>query len=360
MAEAKYRHYEIESASDWGPAGTKIFPIEFDTPCTEIIVRGIFTAGTTTWAAAAAANFTKIELKDGSTTVWAGTGKAIQGHWMRSSGISPSGYTHLRNTKQVGVNIVLSFGRWLGDEKYALDPKKFGNLHLDVTWDEDVHNTSCTVNSIGITATLLNRPGVNPVGMLRLWEVEAYNAVASAWKTIDLPVDRPVRYLYFQTQVSQVSLASSCSDVKLTRNGDREVLYDDTTSAIMRWANTRSPLFEQHYRVHVATSGDTYFSTIGSIIGGTTGSYDAAKASGFASHMGGSFKMRVETTSQYYTADIVGYNPQGMFDLPLCDENDDATWFTPSVKDLWQLKLKAGANSGTTTFYVYVEQLYIY
>ena len=198
------------------------------------------------------------------------------------------------------------------------------------------------------------------MGMLRLWEVQQYSAVASAWKTIDLPVDRPVRFLYFQTQVSQTALATTCSDVKLTLNGDREITYDDTTGSIMRWANTRSPLFEESYRIHVATTGDTYFSAIGNIIGGTTGSYDAAKASGFAAHMGGSFKMRVETGSQYYTADVVGYNPQAMFDLPLCDENDDTTWYTPSVNDLWQLKLKAGAASGTTTFYVYVEQLYKY
>lgn len=358
---SRYRLVELESAADLGGTGTKIIPINPIKPISQIQVYGTFKAGTTTWADSPAANFTKIELTDGGETLWSATGKATQGHHMASTGMSPPGYQHIRNTKSVGIALNLNFGRYLWDKSYAFDPTKFKNPQLQITWDEDVHNTSCTENSIGAHAYLFDEQAPSPAGFLRLYEVEAWNPTASAVKEITLPTNKTVRNVYFNTLKSQTALATTASDVKLTEDEDERVPYDDSTGNIMRQVNSASPLFHEQFRIHVATSGDTYFSSIGNIIGGTTGSYDAALASGFASHMGGSFKMRVETGSNYYTADIVGYNPQGMFNLPVCDQQDDTTWFDATKLGTWELKVKAGsAAASTDTFRAYLEQLYRY
>lgn len=358
---AKFRIEEIESASDWGPSGTKIIDLDYAKPITQIQIMGTFKAATTTWADSPAANFEKIEIKDGSKVLWSATGKACQGHNMQSSEKSPHGYQHLRNAKSVGVAIDLNFGRFIGDRKYAFDPTKFKNPQLHVTYNEDVHNTSCIVNSIYVQALLFDEDAPKPIGFLALKEVEAYNPTASAEKKVDLPTDEKVRMLYVNALKSQTALATTLDTIKLVEDGGEKVPYDDKAYKLIRQINKLSPVFHEDFRIHVATSGDTYFSCIGQIIGGTTGSYDAAKASGFASHMGGSFKMRVETGSQYYTAHISGYNPQGMFMLPLCDLQDDAGWFDATKLGKWELKLTAGtAAASTDTFRVYVEQLILY
>jgi len=71
--------------------------------------------------------------------------------------------------------------------------------------------------------------------------------------------------------------------------------------------------------------------------------------------------MRVETGSQYYTATIQGFNPQGMFNLPICDYDDDTNWFDATKLGKWELKIQAGsAAASTDTFRVYLEQVWKY
>jgi len=349
----------IETASDWGPSGTKIIDLDYQKPMTQLQIYGTFKAGTTTWANSPASNFSKIEIVDGGHTIWSGTGMACQGHHMRTTGQNPHGYQHLRNTKSVGVAINLNFGRYVGDQKYAFNPTAFKNPKLLVTWNEAVHNTSCTTNSIGVWANLFAYNAPSPESFLRLYEVEQWTATASGWKTVDLPTNLPVRSLYHNSLLTQQSLTATMSDLVLTEDKGEEIPYDDTSGNIARMANYNSPQFHEDFRIHVATAGDTYYSAIGNIIGGATGAYDWSGDSGVASHMGGSFKMVVETTSQYYTAKINGYDPQGMFMLPLCDLQDDTTWFDAPRLGSWQLKEKGGASVGTTTtLRSYVEQVH--
>lgn len=355
---AKYRFITLEAASDWGDSGTKTIDLDYKTPITQINIRGVFLAGTTTWANSPASNFTKIEIVDGSNVLWSATGKAAQGHWMESMGRDPPGYQHLRNAKSVGIDIPIMFGRFFGDRKYAFDPTKYKNPQLKITWNEDTHCTTTTSWSGSVKAILFDDNPPNPIGFLNLYEVEAYNPSASTRHDVQIPTDQIVRTIYVQCRESQQSLSASMGNVKLTEDGDTKVVYNDTMSEIQRILNENRRVFHEDFRMHVATSGDTYFSAIGNIIGGVTGSYDSASASGFASHMGGSFKIRAENTSQYYTAHITGYNPQAMFKLDICEYDDDTSWYDPTRLGTWELQLTAGAQADTAlTYRVYVERL---
>jgi len=144
----------------------------------------------------------KVEvIGNGSTVIQSLDGKQIQasqayddGKWSMDKELAPSGgcygYFDIR------------FGRFVGDQKYALDCSKWASLELKITYNlvaGGAIGTTGFTTSIGtFRITGLFSPdgaGLAPIGFIKKAEKKTYTTSADGSADLELPTDYPFRRL---------------------------------------------------------------------------------------------------------------------------------------------------------------------
>ena len=197
----KYRTTSILAKEDLGASGTKTINLNVKDMISRIDM--IWKTTIVTVSAMTAPHvdcLSKIELVDGSDVLFSLTGEEAQALNYYDRSDTPSDDLSL-TVGDIDTSVIsLDFGRFLYDTDLALDPSKFRNLQLKVTWDEDASNASVVVNSLQVNAHVFDEKKITPRGFLMSKEFYSYTPSANNWEYVDLPTDYVIRKVMLRSK----------------------------------------------------------------------------------------------------------------------------------------------------------------
>lgn len=242
----KYRDTYIEYQKTLADSGTEIMDINVALPITEIYIE----VRASNHATAPNANspiarcISSIELVDGSNVLFSLNGQQAMANAAFDIGHFPHrALQDLSGARQLDT-WPIRFGRFFGDTIYALDPTKFSNLQLKVTWN------LAAVNAIGANgfATGTGRITViarvmedapSPTGLFMTKELYNWTTAASGDERVDLPTDHPYRRIMVRSYESFVGITGVFTNLKLSVDQDKFIPFDLDTGGIVREMENR-------------------------------------------------------------------------------------------------------------------------
>jgi len=340
-------------------SGTKVIDIKIPDIISRIWVRfGVIVPATPTPIETPAACVPKIELVDGSDVLYSLTGMLSQAVDFYDNGkVRHNNGSYVPAWELVG-NYYLNFGRFLWDEQLALDPMKFNNLQLKVTYDEDAAVAGVATNYLSAYLDVFDEERPTPIGFLMNKELKAYTPSASSWEEIILPKDFGFRKLFVQARVSDKWFGAILEEIKLTEDNDRRIPFHYENEEFEQYLKDMFPRYREHIVADVDnTTGLAIWTTPtqGMVF---AGSVYAASAVLNAVPFGPDNDVKSGDNIGYQAFQVMGDVPHGVVCIPLGDQTDPNDWYGTAWQSL-VLKIKAGANA-TGTYRVATQQMRAY
>lgn len=240
-----YRDIEVLAPKDLGASGTEIIDLNLLDPISAIEFFWQTTVATVSDMTAPHLRcLSKIELVDGSDVIFSLSGEELQAlNWfldpvMPAEELSVVIGDYCRSVARY------NFGRKLYDPELALNPSKFRNLQLKITYDEDAAGAAVVANALTVRATVFDEKQIAPKGFLMTKEIKSFTPVVSAYEYTDLPTDYPYRLLMLRNYSTDKNPFEVLNQFKLSEDMDKRIPYDLTGSEIFRkFALNKNPIF---------------------------------------------------------------------------------------------------------------------
>jgi hypothetical protein len=260
------------------------------------------------------------------------------------------------------------FGRWPGDTAYALDPSKFDNLQLRLTWNLA---TTRAVGAAGFaTGTGLYtimadvmEGAPTPQAMLSTKQHYQFVTVNGATNYIDLPVDRRLRSILIRSAANLWGGFPGIGNVKLTADQDKFIVMDMRLDEVQAMITAKNPPFwYKHFFfchngetllplmkydenlnlegfqgdvVHLYTNNGAGFGVFNQLLAGVADNNDRS----YVANVGGNFPMH---TAQ----------------LDLGEWDDPSSWLDTTQFRSLQLQLRQDQNAGAASVVIEQEKVY--
>jgi len=307
---------------------------------------------------------TKIELVDGSDTLFSLSGKQAQALDFYHNKVVPPNLLYYLNDINAEQIFNINFGRFLYDPFLALDPTQFKNLHLKITVDINGGGRSSDGGFLSVFAHLFDEKEITPMGFLMSKEIESYTLAADAHKYIDLPTDHPYRKLLIRAQAYGYYPDVEISNIKLSQDVDKKIPFNQTMRQIIRAIQAQTPPWIEHLHTSCpSASGDYEYITPTYECGFalTPWNVPASATTTLAADYGDGGRARFSSTSTIgnIQALIRGWLPHGVVEIPFGKQDDIDDWFDPlNIKSL-KLDLTGGPSGtfGAGTADVFLQQM---
>ncbi len=262
----------------------------------------------------------------------------------------------------------LMFGRWPGDTAYALDPSKFDNLQLRLTWN------LATVRAVGATGFVTGsglftvvadvmEGAPTPQAMLSAKQHYQFVTVAGATTYIDLPTDRRLRAILIRSAANLWGGFPGISRVKLTADQDKFIVVDQRLDEIVGEMTSKNPLFGYKHSFH-ARNADTLFPlmkydeqvNLEGYQGDTVHLYtnNGAGFGTFNQLTGGA----ADANDRSYAGWVFGSFPMHTAHIDLGEWDDPQTWLDATLYKSLQLQLTQDQNAGAASVVIEQEKVY--
>jgi len=296
---------------------------------------------------------TKVEVVDGSDIIVSVSGKELE-----AQNVSESKQRMYYSSNYIDNNTVIwvgqiRFGRWLYDEKYALNPMKYKNLQIRITHNKALGGSVPDAGALSVVAHVFDEKQVSPVGAFQLQRIKQYTLVASAHEYTELPTDQVIRAIYILSRADDLQPWQQFNKIKLYEDEGKKVIINDLrTSDVLRvfpW----NPYFYEKMRVSAPTTEDDFYCTACFDVGTWWNPIlGADSASLIAASYGGNVGVDVSAATE---GDIFisGKCPHGACRIPFGNQDQDEDWY--DVRQLKSLKLDltaGGSASGTVEIVV--------
>lgn len=359
----KYRTATLLASEDVGPSGTKVIDVDVSKPISAIDLTFKTTKASQGQSAGSPANITRIELVDGAKRLASVTGYELQAlAYYNHPGIVCDHGQHVSTLSEFDT-YPLFFGRHMWDEVLALDPTRFRNPQLRVTYDEDVSDTSVSANAMEVTAHIFDEKEIAPMGFLSPIEHYDYTLGANnSFETIELPEDKPYRQMLVRAFQEGYEPWYSIDEARFDEGTLDKIAWDYTDlEAYYRRMKSYWPLIVQQVVLAPGAAGSNYYlpctdyntgvSFLG--MGGTTEAY-LTNASGRGGYVALTVSVSVNITGVHY-----GYLPWHCYQFPMGMKDVIDDWYDPSGKKP-RLRLRASTGATSSTGQVVLEELYKY
>ena len=171
---------------------------------------------------------TKIEIVDGSDVLFSLNGIEAEALDIYHSGKWPRGQRNTYEALQENTHIIaLSFGRYLWDEALALDPTKFSNPQLKITFDYDAGGMTPSAAKLKVAAAMFDEKAITPQGFLMTKEIKSWTTAAAAHEYTELPTDHPYRKLLLMGRYDDNPPNWVFAHIKLSSDQDKKVIIDN-------------------------------------------------------------------------------------------------------------------------------------
>lgn len=346
----KYRTTELLASTDLGVSGTKSIEVNVIQPISRIMLDWRITKASAAldMQSYAHKDIIKIELIDGSDVLHSLDGGQNQALCIFDRKAPTMNYgTYIFANSQVSL-YGIDFGRHLWDPVLALDPTKFKNLQLKITWNEAVSDETASVNALRVWAECFDEKVVSPMGFLSARNFESWSlSAAAAYHYIDLPTDMVIRKMLIQGYRLGYEPMYQAAEARLNEDNDRRVVFDWDLENYSIQRMGIDPPVEEIIASQVVTSGaDLYLTPTNywALLEGTMYG-NAYPVYNYAVARGGHFSLKAEATGQF-SGIVRGWLPNHCNQFPFGDQEDIDDWY--DVTKIGSLKLRLKSGSGTS------------
>jgi len=353
-----YRIATLMSPEDVGAAGTRVIDIDLSEVISRIVIKFKSTNAASASHASPMANLPRIEVVDGSDVLFSTNGEACDAVDFYDRGKAEcSSWTYI-NAWAIEALVGINFGRTPYDPTYALDPRKFHNLQLKITWDEDVANTNNTVNAMEVWAMVFDGMIVNPIGFFQTKEQFAYTPTANAYQEIELPTDHILRTLYLQAPMKDTWFGSIVADVRLDEDNLRAIYFDNEYYDVMKQFRPHFGRYEHKISAYIDTTDTEYYRGPTSDVAVSMLSYGAAEYALLEEMIFGAAGAAMQTTAGNVVMFASGYLPHYVGAFPFGIRPEPSSWYNPGSVQKLRFRIQGGAGlAGTETFRVITQQV---
>lgn len=324
----------ILSPKDLGAAGTEVIDVTLKDiisritmiwKCTNVTVSVMLDT--------IVACISKIELVDGSNVLFSLSGKEAQALNYFDRKTMPYNELSLTVGGFFVSEISIDFGRFLYDPVLALDPTKFTNPQLKITWDEDACNTAVVVNSFQVYAHIFEGNSISPMGFLQSKEQFQYAMSASAHEYLDLPVDLPIRQLIMRAHSTDHSPITLLDTFKLSEDNDRRVPLNMKADDYYRMIKAYYPRIDEVVTLDAVVTAKQIFATVSQDVAiniNYDGTAFVTAQSLFAvpTFTGSLIALAASVDIQADTGHISGTLPHNCIPIPFGDQSNIEDWLT--------------------------------
>lgn len=313
-------------------------------------------------------NITSVELIDGSKVLYSLSGKQMTALTMYHRGYIPYNlFSEVPGNTQNALG-EMSFGRWHGDQIYALDPSRFANLQLRVKWNlatkTAVGATGYVTGTLTFTAWAEVMEGAQaPQGYLSERLHYAFTTVASGHVYIDLPLDQRLRAIMVGSESDSGAGLYGISNLKFSADQDKFVAFDLRKTDFQRYITLKNGPFHIKQQF-MASNGDTIYPVVkqdeavmvNPSSGDTTitvaNNGDGSEVIGLTT--GGS----AASTDQMIDGLIDGWEPYHYAYWDFGEYDDPNSWFDPTPYRSVRLDLTNDVASSTASVVLCHENVY--
>lgn len=345
-----YRIAQIFAPKDMGTDGTEIIDILAVDPISRIMVCFRAQNGSNDMDDHPAANLTKIELVDGSDVLYSLSGKEGQALNFYNRKERPYSYIDNHNDHWNSVAVGIDFGRWLYDPVLALDPRKFHNLQLKITFDEDVCEVDADHNYLEVYAHLFDEKTISPMGFLVSKEIKSYGVTADTYEYTDIPTDQILRGLFVNTIKNGYTWTTHIAELRLSEDNDKRIPIDIDEQRLLYMALEKYGYVIEHAYLDGVTSEDGCYVMGTDLAHGVGSSYGDDQDITIWTKDGQQMGYFMASTSYSGKFIILSAVPHGSMPVLFLDDMDIDDWYDVTKLGSLQLRVKGGSSvaSGTT------------
>ena len=354
----------VEALTSYSSDATTVTKdLDIQAPITEITV-GFQATGHGTGPAVdanIARTLTKIEIIDGSDIIWSLSGPLAVAHACYQNGVMPRRFDREDESVASRIRIPIRFGRYLGDEQLAFNPARFTNPQIKVTWNlaaiaaVGAGGYATTTAYLVITARVMEGAPA-PSGLIIAKEIETWSSSASAFKYTDLPVDWPYRHLLMRSYKTKTGINAMVNKVKLSKNMDQFVFFDDETAELQRQLQSvfgpfhqHRILFAQHGDVLNSYFGDYAYATLESMTGNLNYFQIGAEGASIQIYAYDADAGTAYTTDAKIDCLQTGWNPENTMVLPVAIPGHEDDWVQFAPTDAVRLRTYELATGASIT-----------
>jgi len=341
-----YRFVTVMPDQTFGIAGTHIQPIRTKDPISVLRFSLRVAVGVGPHINHNLAAFTKIEILDGSDVLMALSGDQMDAlHYFDTGRVgNPIVYQYQSITH--ASETAIHFGRYPWDEMLALDPNKFDNLQLRVTYNGAIADATATACRIHVTADCFDEKRITPIGFFQNREYQRYTPANNAIAEVELPTDLSIRLLIVQPFQVSVQAANMMENVRLDEDNDKRVVFDFSEDRLQ--AFQRQVYGEVKQKFIAATQGVGFPFFTASHNATFTQVLNAVNILGCMGGAGLGGRQAFTTTgdNELCYGSVSGHVPYGCYAVPMGKKDDIDDWYDVTrVGDL-RLRITGGAAVG--------------
>lgn len=265
----KVRDVYVTSAQALADSGSLTFPLNQLGKIQHIRVVLKATAGATSNTVAKLKHWvSKIEVVDGSNVIASCSGLEWFAANCFCNGFAPFHDLSAGAGVVTTDELLVLFGRHMGDREYYLDCSRYANPMLRITWAYTVSATAGIATGTGRLSLIARtiEDGAPPYrGFIMRKEIASWTTAASGDQPFILPLDFPYMGLYVAALKTTVEPDTIITNFKLTRNTDQYIDFNLAGRDAYGKNYADFGLFKQKFRPLVDTAatwlGDLYFKT---------------------------------------------------------------------------------------------------
>ena len=304
---------------------------------------------------------TKVELVDGADVLFSLNGEEAEAlDWYNHGGRFRANYNYQMNGGTCKRFIGLNFGRFLWDQLYAFDPKRFNNPQLRVTLDSGVAANTCASLYLTAHANIFDSEPAGLRGFFMAKQLKQWTMASAAHNYTDLPLDYSYRALFLRAALAGTESNQCVSNIKLSEDQDKRILFDDDPFILYSTLLGDLPKVKEAY--FFATSASERLMYIAATTGVTaTGNEWGATATNYGTAFydgdGGALKTICSTTGMNTQVHVEGYIPHAVFKLPFGNPQTPEDWY--DVRGIGNLKADITGGAAAQG-YLFLEQVRSY
>jgi len=358
-----YRTTKLLDRTDIGPSGTKSIDINLDQPISRIMLEWQVLKSVSYMMDHPHVDISKIEIVDGSDVLFSMNGGQNQALCIYDRKCPDMNYG-----TYIGANVQLSyygidFGRFLWDPTLALDPRKFRNPQLKVTYSEILSDTGGTAGSLEVIAEVFDEKTIAPMGFLMSKAIHQYTTGAhQSYEYIDLPTDYPYRKLLIQGYAKGYEPWYVVEEARLNEDNEKRIPFDWDLERYYIHRRGIDPMLLGHFQTQVEATDRAYYVTPTDYWAGVVMQLSDPDAETGSSYCGKGGKLNINARNGTEVNGIVhGYLPNHCIQFPFGDQMDPDDWYDVAKIGHLQMRLRAGSlGAGTGVGAVVLQQLRSY
>jgi hypothetical protein len=344
-----YRVAELLATSNKTASGTETINIDFNDVISRLLVIAECTNGDYVPDGHPAAMITGIKVVDGSEVIASLTGRQCQAAAWYGAHRFDHNEINYENNGVCRAAMSLFFGRDLFDVDYALDPKRFRNLQLQISHNYAAGGASPASMNLRVLADMFDEKVVSPKGYMLTKEHFKFTPAAGAAVYVDLPTSEPIRMLLIQCPSDSEEIDIQANTVRIDEEDGKRVICDLTGMDIIRIFESQYPRMGDIYSGRFTTSSRYVWSTFGKDINLAMIEQNAVDTYVYATWSGG-LKREIKAGAEVEIhGHLTGRCVQNAFPILFGQQNNPADWWDMRRVGKARCKITPSSATGDAT-----------